>query len=106
MFSTRFPIKSGCPLGNVCRVCENDALKCSARGVVYLAECADCDVKKQMVKITKNCSDEHLVQDSNYHLDEQVQNDATGNLNEDMVRDQDDYLNEHLVQRSNDYLNG
>ena len=47
MFSTRMPVREGCPLGLLCKVCENDTIKCSTRGIVYIAECADCKHKKK-----------------------------------------------------------
>ena len=42
MFNARMPIVSGCPLGKNCLVCDGDAIKCTTRNVVYLAECEDC----------------------------------------------------------------
>ena len=42
MFTSRMPIAKGCPLGKDCIVCDDDAVKCSSRGVVYLAECLEC----------------------------------------------------------------
>ena len=41
-FNTRIPIVSGCPLGRDCLVCDGDAIKCTTRNVVYMAECEDC----------------------------------------------------------------
>ena len=42
LFNLRMPILKGCPLGSGCKLCDNDAVKCTCRGVVYLAECKDC----------------------------------------------------------------
>ena len=39
---TRYPIESGCPLGEECRVCNQDALNCTPKGVVYRASCTVC----------------------------------------------------------------
>ena len=44
MFGAKSPIIEGCPLGETCRVCDNDAKKCAAKGVVYLAECNECSL--------------------------------------------------------------
>ena len=42
LFGIKIPIVDGCPLGENCTICENDTIKCSIRGVVYLAECGEC----------------------------------------------------------------
>ena len=51
LFIKKFPLLSGCPINTSpacgteklnCSVCENDALKCSPKNVVYLSECMDC----------------------------------------------------------------
>ena len=41
-FIKKFGISEGCPRGTMCIVCENDALMCSPRSVVYLASCVKC----------------------------------------------------------------
>ena len=43
MFGVKIPILDSCPLGESCRICDNDSIKCSVRGVVYLAECDECN---------------------------------------------------------------
>ena len=42
VFRKRLPLEEGCSLGDECQVCENDAIKCSPKSVVYLGECQDC----------------------------------------------------------------
>ena len=42
IFLPRFPIKDGCALGIECRACENNALTCRPKGVVYSATCVKC----------------------------------------------------------------
>ena len=41
-FLRRFPVIQGCPRGNACPVCDNDCVKCAAKGVVYKAVCTAC----------------------------------------------------------------
>ena len=41
-FRKKIPIEKGCPLGMSCQVCENDAVLCSIKGVVYEASCVQC----------------------------------------------------------------
>ena len=43
---TRLPIEMGCPLGTDCVVCNQDALNCTPKGVVYRASCSECKVKR------------------------------------------------------------
>ena len=62
MFNSRMPITKGCPLGSECKVCDNDAVKCSSRGVVYLAECSECqDVITENAQSVFNLSDSWYV---------------------------------------------
>ena len=42
----KFPILEGCPRGTECTVCEQDGVKCSPRGVVYMSECKPCKKNK------------------------------------------------------------
>ena len=42
MFRPHFPNINGCVLGEHCRVCENDGLKCGNRYITYKAWCVDC----------------------------------------------------------------
>ena len=42
MLLKKFPMEKGCPLGEHCRACEGDGIKCSVKGVVYQATCLDC----------------------------------------------------------------
>ena len=42
MFRPHFPNINGCVLGEHCRVCENDGLKCGHRNITYKAWCVDC----------------------------------------------------------------
>ena len=42
IFMNKSPVIEGCPLGSDCVVCENDAVQCSKRGVVYKASCETC----------------------------------------------------------------
>ena len=36
------PIRGGCPLGKTCYICDMDNIKCSVKGLVYEAECLEC----------------------------------------------------------------
>ena len=45
IFRTKIPISMGCPLGEVCKICDNDAVKCSPKGLVYQAVCNECRIK-------------------------------------------------------------
>ena len=38
IFRTRVPNINGCLLGNGCKICDGDAVKCSYKGVVYSAD--------------------------------------------------------------------
>ena len=42
VFRTKIGITDGCPLSIDCTVCENDSIKCSPKGAVYMGECMDC----------------------------------------------------------------
>ena len=42
IFLPKFPIKDGCALGMDCQACENNALTCRPKGVVYSATCEKC----------------------------------------------------------------
>ena len=42
LFRIKIPIVLGCPLGEMCKICDNDAVKCSYKGSVYRATCIDC----------------------------------------------------------------
>ena len=48
LFIKKTPVISGCPLNSntseerLCKVCENDSLKCFPKNTVYEAECIDC----------------------------------------------------------------
>ena len=42
LFGVRFPIHTGCPLGQECTICDNDAVKCNTKSVVYEVVCMDC----------------------------------------------------------------
>ena len=46
----------GCPLGVVCKICDNDAVKCSPKGLVYQAVCNLC--KRD---ITEDTIDEEMI---------------------------------------------
>ena len=43
LFGVRFPINEGCPLGQLCTICDNDAVKCNTKGIVYEVTCLDCN---------------------------------------------------------------
>ena len=43
---SRYPIELGCPLGSECCVCNQDAINCTPKGVVYRASCSDCKQSK------------------------------------------------------------
>ena len=47
-FGAKFPLADGCPRGHECLYCENDGIRCAARGVVYEASCKTC---KEMLKV-------------------------------------------------------
>ena len=47
MFGTKIPILDGCPLETKCKVCEDDSIKCSVKGVVYVAHCNECNTVKR-----------------------------------------------------------
>ena len=38
----KFPKSDGCPLGPDCKICENQGVKCSQKGIVYSATCMAC----------------------------------------------------------------
>ena len=42
MLRKKFPITDGCPLGEKCKACKNDAISCTKKGVVYQAVCTMC----------------------------------------------------------------
>ena len=82
-FMKTFPINNGCPRGKKCRVCDDDALKCSRRGVVYRASCVECE--KQAIGQIENDDEFQVIQQMSDHgrLDsEQVTNDT--NLGENL----------------------
>ena len=33
VFKSRLPVEQGCPLGDGCRMCDQDAVKCTPKGV-------------------------------------------------------------------------
>ena len=41
-FRRKQPNINGCAIGSECKVCENDNIKCSVRGVLYKIICSDC----------------------------------------------------------------
>ena len=43
MFQTRFDMSNGCPLGQLCKVCNNSGIDCANKGIVYKAWCKTCD---------------------------------------------------------------
>ena len=47
-FVRRSPILSGCPDGQKCTICENDAKKCSTKSVVYSATCSHCSSRPEL----------------------------------------------------------
>ena len=47
MLLKKFPMEKGCPLGENCKACKGDGIKCSVKGVVYQATCLDCSPEKQ-----------------------------------------------------------
>ena len=46
----KFPMKEGCPEGTQCVVCENDAINCTRKGVVYQATCQKYIVQLNLPK--------------------------------------------------------
>ena len=42
LLTKKFPMKSGCPLGEGCQACDGDGIVCGVKGVVYQATCLDC----------------------------------------------------------------
>ena len=47
MLMKKFPLEGGCPLGENCKACKGDGIKCSAKGVVYQATCLDCSPENE-----------------------------------------------------------
>ena len=45
IFRSKVPISMGCPLGKICKICDNDAIKCSPKGLVYQAVCSQCRIE-------------------------------------------------------------
>ena len=41
-FIPKFPIMDGCPIGEACIICNNTAVKCNKKGVIYKATCTWC----------------------------------------------------------------
>ena len=51
-FLRKTPMINGCPLGDLCILCENKGTKCTVRSVVYKASYLACETEKL------ECSDE------------------------------------------------
>ena len=47
-FASKFPIIQGCPRKKICNMCDQDGVKCSAKGMVYKAFCVPCKAKRNL----------------------------------------------------------
>ena len=66
-FMKKFPLSQGCPRGEDCGVCENDTVKCSPKGVVYLASCVKCGENGSNTEEKISTGLNHCVDQKNKH---------------------------------------